>query len=349
MMKKINLDFFHWHSCFKGIALAGLLAAMPVWPAPAQSSSFADLLVNVTADGVLDRQDYKQIRQEAKKTAQMDPEDQQLSRHFLGFISKHKQFVKITYRFYRSSNDATRLDFFFAPNYTETEQVPGNTWPEVLSHISQNDTLAETQQDRFRCGASALLSAHFLLKQEFSTAFSLIGVPLKLPRPTYQEVHLAQEALYNYANSDGKPGLVSAVRYAIYSDGRVSNPVSEGEIQKGAELLKLNLEPLIGATRKSLHQRKDVVQRFWRKYPQGVLLVGVYLDDQSGDVFPPSRSQIQNHFMLVFRQKNDYFWVNSGVSDNGGGQALKKMSAADLQRFLYATTATLQGATLAAQ
>lgn len=348
MSKNTTPDDFLKRLCLTGIALFGLSAALPVNPGWAQAPSFADLLVNLTADGVLDRQDYKQIRQEAKKSAQMGEEDKQLSRHFLGFISKHKQFVKITYRFYRSTNDATRLDFFFAPNYSETEQVPGNTWAEVLSHISQNDTLSETQQDRFRCGASALLSAHFLLKQDFASAFNLIGVPLKLPRPTYQEVHLAQEALYNYANSDGKPGLVSAVRYAIFSDGRVDNPVSEGEIQKGADLLKLKLEPLIGATRSTLHQRKDVVQRFWRKHPQGVLLVGVYLDDKSGDVFPPSPNQIQNHFMLVFRQNNDYFWVNSGVSDNGGGQALKKMSASDLLRFLYSTTATLQGATLVA-
>ncbi|MGE3728886.1 MAG: hypothetical protein AB7I41_25285, partial [Candidatus Sericytochromatia bacterium] len=160
-----------------------MFGAIPLSPAWPQSPSFADLLVNLTADGVLDRQDYKHIRQEAKKTAQMDSEDKQLSRHFLGFISKHKQFVKITYRFYRSSNEATRLDFFFAPNYTEIDQIPGTTWPEVLSHISQNDTLSETQQDRYRGGASARFSAHFLLKQEFASAFNRIGVPLKLPRP----------------------------------------------------------------------------------------------------------------------------------------------------------------------
>lgn len=348
MIKVLHSQLKKQNVFCKTAVLAGLLSLFAGIPVQAQNLSFAEHLIHLTADGVLDRKDYKQIRQEAKKTAQMGPEDRQLSRHFLGFISKHKQFVKITYRFYRSADEPTRLDFFFAPNYTETEQIPGNTWAEVLSHISQNDTLPETQQDRFRCGASALLSAHFLLKQEFATAFALVGVPLKLPRPTYQEVHLAQEALYNYANTDGKPGLVSAVRYAIYPDGRVANPVSEGEIQKGADLLRLRLEPLIGATRDSLYQRKEVIQRFWRKFPQGVLLVGVYLDDKSGDVFPPSRSQIQNHFMLVFRQNNDYFWVNSGVSDNGGGQALKKMSASDLQRYLYNTTATLQGATLAA-
>jgi hypothetical protein len=342
-------NIFHFLTKSKSLLIGtlslGFVICAPLSSAFAQADSFADLLINLSTDGVLDRQDYLKIKQEAKNINGMSEEDKQLASHFLKFISKHKQFVRITYRFYRSSKDATRLDFFFAPNYTEAEQIAGTTWQEVLSHISQNDTLSETHQDRYRCGASALLSAHFLLKQEFASAFELLGVPLKLPRPTYQEVHLAQEALYNYANTDNQPGLVSAVRYAIYPDGSISNPVSEGEIQRGADLLKLKLEPLIGKTRKTIYQRKDVIQRFWRKNPQGVLLVGVYLNENSGDIFPPAPGKVQNHFILVFRQGNDYFWVNSGVSDNGGGKALKKLSSSDLTRYLYTTSATLQGAT----
>lgn len=317
-------------------------------PAQSQSLSFSHSLIQLTSDGVLDRNEYRQLKYESSQTATLSDEERQLSRHFLSFISKHKQFVRISYRFYREGqSQPISLNFYFAPNYTEEEQIPGESWAEVLSHISQNDTLEETREDRFRCGAAALLSARFLLSQDFASGFQRLNLNLQMARPTYREVHLAQEALYRYANTDGNPGLVSAIRYAIYSDGRVANPVSEGEIQRGADLLGLKLLPLIGSTRTTLYQRKEAVQRFWRQYPQGVLLVGVYLNEKSGEITPPNPQNIQNHFILIFRQKNEVYLVNSGVADNGGGKALKLLNSQEQERFIYQTTATLQGTLLA--
>ncbi|PIQ26310.1 hypothetical protein COW36_15030 [bacterium (Candidatus Blackallbacteria) CG17_big_fil_post_rev_8_21_14_2_50_48_46] len=326
-----------------------LFCFAPVCAAPvlAQEPLFSDALILSIDDGVLDRDEYRQLKQHYFQNSALPGEEQRLSKHFFKFISKHKQFIKINYGFYKGSQqNPVRLDFVFAPNYTENDQVPGKTWQEVLSHISQNDTLTETQQDSYRCGAAALLGARFLLKQDFASAFELLRVPLQAPRPTYREMHLAQEQLYNYANTDGSPGLVSAVRYVVYSDGRIAKPVSEGEIQRGADLLQLNLEPLIGSTRSTLYRRKDVVLRFWRKNPQAVLLIGVYLDEKSGEIYPPSKSKVQNHFILVFRQNSNVFLVNSGVSDNGGGKAIRQLNSTELNAFVFSTQATLQGATL---
>lgn len=316
-----------------------------ILPAFAQHMPFPQRLMQVVSDGVLDRVEYQMLKKESKYI--VSTQEKQLARHFLNFLNQHKQFVRISYRFYHGQQtQPIHLNFYFAPNYTENEQIPGENWAEVLSHISQNDTLAETQADQFRCGAAALLSARFLLSQDFASAFQRLNLNLEMARPTYREVHLAQEALYHYANMDGKPGLVSAVRYTVYSDGRVAHPISEGEIQRGADLLGLKLLPLIGNTRATLYQRKAAVQNFWRHYPQGVLLVGVYLNQKNGEITPPSAPQTQNHFILIFRQWHAVYLLNSGVTDNGGGKALKLLNQHEQEIFIYQTKATLHGVIL---
>lgn len=169
---------------------------------------------------------------------------------------------------------------------------------------------------------------------------------ISAPVATYRAVHLAQERLYNYANTDGQAGLTSAFRYTVYEDGRVENPLASGETVQAAKLMGLRLQPLIGQRKESLYQRKQVVHNLWTLYPEAVLLVGVYLDDQTGSVRPPAGERYpQNHFVLVFREAGRYWMLNSGGVDNGNGSALIPLNLQQVDGFVYRTTGSLDGLT----
>jgi hypothetical protein len=153
---------------------------------------------------------------------------------------------------------------------------------------------------------------------------------------TYRAVHLAQEQLYRKVNLDGKPGLVSIFRFTQYSDGRVAKPIPAGEVKEAAQLMKLKMSPMIGPTQKRFYDRTQTIKAFWSLYPDAVFLVGVYLDEKSGNIRPPdARNYVQNHFVLVFRQNNQLWLYNSGVLDNGRGRALSSLNSTQANALFY--------------
>lgn len=322
--------------------LAGLQLMALAAPADAapELGPFDQALYQYTQDGALDSQEYAWLR---KLGTQNLPEpDRALARHFLGFAAKHASYIRMTYSYYRSNRQIT-LSFAFSPTYSEDSFLEAATSRDLLGLISQNDLLAETEADGERCGAAALLSAHYLLYGNFDVAFARLNIhPQTL---TYRTMHLAQEALYRQVNTDGKAGLVSMFRYTQYSDGRVDNPVPDGEILAAAKLMRLRVHPLIGLNKQRFHDRKQVVQNFWRLYPAATMLVGVHLNDKTGQVSPPSPQAPQNHFVLIFNQNNRIWLLNSGVLDNGNRSALKALSPNQVQAMLYQTTGSIDALT----
>lgn len=298
---------------------------------------FEQQLLGYLDDSVLDLPEYQNLQKLARQN--LNPHDRHLAKDFMDFMAKQKRFIKITYIYFRQ-RQKVQLKFVFAPTYSESQTVLGGSSREVLSKISQNDTLPETLSDSHRCGAAALLSAHYLLYGSFDYAFRQLQIDNSAL--TYKTIHLAQERLYAYANTDQQEGLVSSFRYTYYSDGRVENPVSEGEVARGAKLLAMKSTPLIGPSRDRLTDRRDSVMKLWQS--QAVpLLVGVYLDVNTGQVRPPDEGKYkQNHFVLVFPQGGKYWMLNSGVLDNGNGSALIALNTDQVTHFVLKSAGSVQ-------
>ncbi len=306
--------------------------------AQAQSlGAFEQQLLTFLDDSVLDLPEYQSLQQAARQ--RLNPQDKHLAKDFMDFMSKQKRFIKITYIYFRQ-RQKVQLKFVFAPTYSESQILVGSSSREILSKISQNDTLHETQSDSHRCGSAALLSAHYLLYGSFDNALKQLQI--ESPVLTYKTIHLAQERLYTYSNTDQQDGLVSSFRYTYYSDGRVVNPISEGEVSRGAQLLGLKSIPLIGPSRDRLTDRHETVMKLWKTQP-APLLVGVYLDINTGQVRPPDeRKYKQNHFVLVFPQAGKYWMLNSGVLDNGNGSALTPLNTSQVKQFVLKSPGSVQ-------
>ena len=324
----------------QGLFIMCLAAGLcgPGLAANAQSlGTFEKSLQTYLDDDVLDLPEYQSLQQISGR--RLNAKDQHLAKDFMAFLAKQKRFIKITYIYFRH-RQKVELKFVFAPTYSESQTLVGGSSREILSKISQNDTLNETRSDSHRCGSAALLSAHYLLYGSFDNALKQLQI--ESPVLTYKTIHLAQERLYTYANTDLQDGLVSSFRYTYYSDGRVENPVSEGEVARGAQLLGLKSIPMIGPSRDRLTDRSDNVKKLWKSSPVP-LLVGVFLDVNTGQVRPPDDSKYkQNHFVLVFPQSGKYWMLNSGVLDNGNGSALIPLSDDQIQHFVLKSSGSVQ-------
>lgn len=304
--------------------------------------SFESALKQYTQDGVLDNREYSYLKSLNQST--MTPTDLRLAKHFLNFTEQHRSYTRMTYTYQRSSHTKVVLNFVFAPTYSEDALLTGQTYRDVLGLISQNDALPETVEDAHRCGASAILSAHFLLYGSFKTAFERLN--MNTPELSFRAIHIAQEQLYRYANTDNKPGLVTQFKYKVYPDGRIEGAQSEGEVKRGAALLGMRVQPLLGSHKQSIYQRQQEINTFWSMYPRAPLMVGVYLNQKTGEVYPPNDSNHpQNHYVLIFRENNRYWLINSGVLDNGNGSALYELNSSQLPAFLYQTHGSIDAFT----
>lgn len=333
------------------VLFSGILGFGSLWQGlntPAQAAigtlgPFDKALTHYVKDKVLDGREYKALI-ELQRTQRLQGSDARLASHFLGFMQKQKQFIKISYSYYRHSSSKIDLHFAFSPTYAEDSVITGSNYREILGKISQNDLLTETVSDAHRCGAASLLAAHFLLYGNFNEAFRRLN--MGAPALTYRSIHLAQERLYDYANTDKQPGLVTLFRYEYFSDGRIQNPRSEGEVKRAAELMGILNTPLIGPNKDKIFERREAVEDFWRSNPGAPLLVGVHLDTKSGVVYPPKNgSRPQNHFVVVFQEDGKNWLANSGVLDNGSTTALYVLNDRNFDAFVLRTTGTLEALT----
>lgn len=331
-------------TCFYRTLLSGLLlwTGLSSAATAALNGPFDEALTKYVKDKVLDSREYKALN-DLYRSRRLQGADARLAEHFMGFMQKQKQFIRINYTYYQARK-RVNIDFSFSPTYAEDNLLTGSTYRDVLGKISQNDLLPETASDSHRCGAASLLAAHFLLYGNFNEAFKRLK--MGSPPLTYRSIHTAQDRLYNYANTDKEPGLVTLFRYEYFSDGRIQNPRSEGEVKRAAELMGIQNIPLVGPNKDRIFERKDAVNNFWASNPRSPLLVGVHLDTKTGVVYPPDeRKRVQNHFVVVFQEDGQYWLANSGVLDNGSNTALYILNDRNFDAFVLRTTGTLEALT----
>lgn len=297
------------------------------------------------SNGVIDRNEYLQLRQSAQLTRQQNANslDAQTAEQLMTFLDKQQDTVNINYTL-RSPNQAVLFQFKFSPHYSESDTIAGNTTLEQLANVSQSDLLDSTNDDDNRCGAASTLNAFLLMGGQLNDAVRMLGLPNSQSQMTYENIHLAQEKLYDIANTNGEAGLTSGYTYQYGADNKIVNARSTNEIVKAADTLGLKIQPLMGETRDTLNQREKAVKEFWALRPTGVLQVGVYLDQTTGTMKPLSQDGIQqNHFVLITRHNGHYIMLNSGVLNNGDGSARRVLSQTEMQDFVYRSSGSVNG------
>lgn len=312
------LAFFLFESFFKHQALA---------------LSFETRFRQQIADGALDRLEFLQLQELALQLT--DPEDYHFAQNLIVLLSHYQSFIQLNFGYvYQQKQKEVR--FLFSPQFAENDRVKGSHSVELFSNISQQDILMETNADGERCGAAALLLAFYLLNGNLNRVFTQLNIPGS--HLNYRRIHLAQEKLYHLANTDKKEGLTQKVVYQVEPNGKTKMIYHEGEIELAAQLIGLKVTPLKISEQPEGSERQTFIVNLWKKSPQTPLLVGVHLDIHSGELWPPNQTNHpENHFVLVFRQKNKVWLYNSGVTNNGLNEAMFELTAKDVKELLIQT------------
>lgn len=300
---------------------------------------FQERLVNAAQDQIIDRREWQELRALGQRAIDGKHSDDWIARHTLNYLDQFKGQTRIQYGI-----PGQTLNFSFTPAYSELDSIPGNSPAEIVSHISQSDNLPETTSDNSRCGAASLLNAWLLLGGRFEDAAGRLGLSASQRDLTYQNMHLAQDALYQRSNTNGRDGLTSGLSFT-HSQGQILSVTLDDEIQSAIQLLGLKAQPLSGDSVADFNQRRGSVGRFIARNPFGVLLTGIHLDTQSGELKAVSRQHPMNHFVVIHRQGGAFYLVDTGASDNGVGNSRRQLSADEVERFVYNTPAHVIGLT----
>jgi hypothetical protein len=222
---------------------------------------------------------------------------------------------------------------------------------EKIANISQGDNLDYTKNDEHRCGSASMLNAWLLLQKDepelsFTSIAEKIGLQTENNGFSYMNVHLAQERLYLQANTDKKNGITSGYNIVYDSEtGVIEDIVHTGELLNLGRILGLKLKPLLGFNKNYIDQKKPAVERFFLQNPNGILIIGVYFNKITGEIFRPRSIQDQNHYILVFKKDNRFYIVNSGILDNGKKEAVKELTPEGAEVLLYNTPGMISGVT----
>jgi hypothetical protein len=113
-------------------------------PSPINNGlSFKNKFFEYTNDKVLDKNELKNLADLNKNK----PSDSRLGDAVLADLSKYKNTTKMHYSF----DPAQDVDFTFTPTYAEKDRITGRDMYQVVSNISQSDTLDQTKSDGDRC------------------------------------------------------------------------------------------------------------------------------------------------------------------------------------------------------
>lgn len=306
---------------------------------------FRQTFVQATQDAVLDRKELQKLRQTAEQVQQAEPdsEDASTAQQVMDYLNQQHSTTDISYSLASSKHPPLQVEFSFTPTYAESELVAGSSAREQVSNLSQTDSLTETNDDGNRCGAASMLSAHLLLGGSFSSAAEKLGMPAQQRSMTYQNVHRAQEKLYDRVNTDQESGLSSGFRLSATPEGNILSSRASGEMVSAAQLLGVKLQPLLGDSTNSLSERRSAVTSFWQSHPNGVLQVGSTLDENTGEVSPPASPAEQNHYVLIQREGDDFILTNSGVLNNGDSSASRRLTAEEYNRFVNFNVGSVNG------
>ncbi len=306
---------------------------------------FRQSFVQATQDHLLDRSELKRLQKTAAQVQNESPtsEDANTAQQVMDYLNQQQSTADISYSLASSKHPPLQVEFSFTPTYTESESVAGSSASEQVSNLSQTDSLSETNDDGNRCGAASMLSAHLLLGGSFSSAAEKLGMPAQQRSMTYQNVHLAQEKLYDRVNTDQESGLSSGFRLSATPEGNILSSRASGEMVSAAQLLGVKLQPLLGDSTESLSERSSAVNSFWQTHPNAVLQVGSTLDENTGELSPPASPAEQNHYVLIQRDGNNFILTNSGVLNNGDGSASRRLTAEEYNRFVNFNPGSVNG------
>ena len=204
--------------------------------------------------------------------------------------------------------------------YRETDLIPGAAMVDRLKQVSQRDLLEETKADEVRGGPAAMLDAYLLLGGDWASVAGRLKVGDAF---TFENVHRAQEALYDLANQDGKPGVIVAYQPDWDdNDGKLRGwdlrPTDEAH--RVFDFLGLEFAPLYGPFKERLAQKRASVEAALAESAPVVLIV----EDVAA-----ARSAV------VYRREGVYFMLDPSVKV--GQFALRRMSDEEVRAMVFET------------
>lgn len=317
------------------------LVLLAAYPARAEFS-FREKFVELSQkSGNLDKNDLRLLKKLAEHPEIEDPE---FAKDTIENLGKYKTRTKLEYTIFEPvTHKEEVLTFVITPTYSETEKIPGKNAREVIANISQRDSLNETVGDGDRCAAASVLNSYLLMGGKFSNLAKKHSIGTEL---TYRNVHLLQEKLYNYGNTDKSPGIYSGFKYSYYKTGEISNIRASGEIVELAKSANLTVVPILGKDLPNIHKRKEQVLSFLNNNPRSTVQAGVYLDLGTGNISRPINDSYQNHVITIFKYNNALYYSDTGNVDNGDGMNVKKMTNTEMEQLVFNTPGIVMGLTM---
>ncbi|MFN4150430.1 MAG: hypothetical protein ACK4IX_05765, partial [Candidatus Sericytochromatia bacterium] len=297
----------------------------------ASEESFREVFIKMAYDGIMDKKEINEL-----KRISYNDSNNKLAEETLKNILKFKDRTKLIYSLqdYNSRN-FTKLEFTITPTYSEEELIPGNTPLEKISQISQKDNMSNTNSDEDRCGIASLINAYLYMNGDFTKLANKFNLSSSL---TYKNIHLLQDIIYKKSNTDNEAGIYSGYKYySSYQTGHISKIIPSGEIVTAANLVGIELLPLVGNNINTLSYKKNAVEKFFSNYPQGALIVGVKLNVETGLISRPESVEAQDHFITVFKHKNSFYLSDTSAINNGDGKNVRKMTKSELNNLVLNT------------
>lgn len=296
---------------------------------------FRPAFAQAAADKVIDRSELLHLRTlktQLQKTAP-GTEETRVAARTLQSLDAYTGTSRLNQPVQQADGKPMYYEFSFTPTYSEKDLIPGKTPLEIVSHLSQGDSLADTPSDNVRCGASALLNAYLLLGGEFAKLPAKLGLPAETSSLTFENAHRVQEALYTQANVQGGKGLniADSNRYEPGS-GRITRPEIVGESRIAAGKIGLKTHALMGPTRDTMSKREAAVKDFIAKHPKAPMYVTV---KGGARVSAPQDREQLDHAVTVYHEAGKFYLLDTGVNDNGAGRAMRQLSPADVKELLY--------------
>ncbi len=291
--------------------------------------SFKESFIAAAQDQLIDRREWAELKHLGQQAIKEKAPDAYIAKHALPYLDQFQQKTRIQYGI-----PGQAITFDFTPAYSELDGVPGATAREQVQYLSQSDNLPQTKSDAHRCGTGALVNSWLLLGGSFESLAQKLNLSPDQQSLNYQNVHLAQDALYTHANTNGQDGLTTSYQYSYRGD-RIVTPQFQGEIKAAIDLLGLEAKVLVGDHVSQVYQRRDKVERFWQEQPNGILLTGVHMNTQTGELSPPGSTAEINHFVAIYQHEGVYTLVDTGASDNGLGNSSQTLSAEQLEQFVH--------------
>jgi hypothetical protein len=329
-------------------------------------NEFSGSLLKFVEDGTLDKSEYNKLK-EIVNSAERKPNKLSVKYNEV-IINSHMEKLEKESTKNKSSvvGDAIfdpqkkvikAAIFEFTPTYSENEKIEGETPFEIVSNISQNDSLTETKTDGSRCAPSSLLNAYLLMGGKFEDLAKKFEID---PELTYKNIHLMQDKLYSIGNIDNKEGFSagrpSAIQYEFDKTDKIlgkKTPTKKGELEILAKKMGFDVKELIGLTGKvddkgfKLTDITKSVDKFFKDNPNGTISIGVNLEDSSKNTdssifigknnvkLNNTKELYANHSVLVFKEQNDFYLADTGGLTNGNKNSITKMTPKDVNDLVY--------------